>query len=62
MYYGGNIDIIKLSRTHNDSNMLSLGARFISFDEACECIKVWLDEGFEGGRHKNRIDKIDKLS
>lgn len=62
MYYGGNIDIVELSRTHNDCNILSLGARFISFDQACECIKVWLNKDFEGGRHKNRINKIDELS
>tara|TARA_B100000945_G_C19918666_1_gene384071 strand:- start:11 stop:451 length:441 start_codon:yes stop_codon:yes gene_type:complete len=62
MYYGGNIDIVELSRTHNNANILSLGARFISFDEACDCIKIWLSSDFEGGRHQNRIEKIDSLT
>lgn len=60
LYYGHNLEIVKLSRTHNDANILSLGARFISSDEAIEAIKLWLSTDFSGEeRHKRRIKKID---
>ncbi|PIR57668.1 MAG: ribose-5-phosphate isomerase [Parcubacteria group bacterium CG10_big_fil_rev_8_21_14_0_10_38_31] len=62
VFYGGPIDIIKLSREHNDANILSLGARFIFEDEAREVVKMWLETPFSGGeRHKRRIEKIDKI-
>lgn len=61
-YYGGNLEIVKLSREHNDANILSLGARFINEDEAKEAVKLWLETPFsEEERHKRRIDQIDKL-
>jgi ribose 5-phosphate isomerase B len=52
-------EIAKLSRTHNNSNVLVLPARFISTDKAVEMMKVWLDAKFEGGRHERRVEKID---
>jgi ribose 5-phosphate isomerase B len=59
VYYGGSLDIVKLSRTHNDSNILSLGARFLTQEEAIEAIKVWLETPFNNEeRHKRRIKKI----
>lgn len=58
VYYGGSLDIVKLSRQHNDANILSLGARFVKSDEAKEAIRIWLDTPFEGGRHERRIKKI----
>lgn len=59
-YYGGNLEIVKLSREHNDANILSLGARFISLDEAKEAVKLWLTTAFSGDeRHKRRIEQID---
>lgn len=61
VYYGGNLDIIKLSREHNNANVLSLGARFISEDEAKQAVDLWLATSFEGGRHERRIGKISKL-
>ena len=60
VYYDGPIDIIKLSRSHNNANILSLGARFISNEKAVEVVKMWLNEPFEGGRHQKRIDKLDE--
>ena len=62
LYYGGNSDIVKLSRTHNNSNILSLGARFLNKDEAIEAVKIWLDTGFGNeARHIRRINKIDGI-
>lgn len=58
-YYGGNKDIVKLSREHNDANVLSLGARFISQEEAKEAVQLWLDTAFSNEeRHVRRIAKF----
>ena len=51
-------EIAKLSRQHNNSNVLCMPARFISNDEALEMLNVWLDTEFEGGRHQRRLDKM----
>ena len=59
VYYGGPTEIIKLSRLHNDTNIISLGARFITSKKAMKILHIWLYEEFEGGRHKSRIDKLD---
>ncbi len=59
VYYGGNSDIVKLSREHNDANVLSLGARFVGPDEARAAVKLWLDTPFSGEeRHRRRILKM----
>jgi ribose 5-phosphate isomerase B len=42
VYYGGTPEIVALSREHNDANILSIGARFVSRDEAIEAVRVWL--------------------
>jgi ribose 5-phosphate isomerase B len=47
-----------LSRQHNDSNVLALGARFINAALAKRIVKVWLETKFEGGRHTRRLNKI----
>lgn len=47
------------NRSHNDANMLSLGQRTVSEEEALKIVKVWLETPFEGGRHLPRITKID---
>ena len=61
MYYGGNMEIIRLSRTHNNANILSLGARFLAKKEAIEAVKLWLETDFSNeARHIRRIKKIDK--
>lgn len=60
--YNYNEDIIKLSRQHNDANILSLGARFLSEDEAKKAVKLWLETEFsKEERHQRRIDKIGKI-
>jgi len=60
VFYNGPIDIVKLSREHNNANILSLGARFMSLKEIYNIIELWLDEPFEGGRHIRRIEKLDE--
>lgn len=61
VYYGGNLDIVKLSREHNDANILSLGARFVDLDEAKEAVLLWLETSFSGEeKHARRIAKLDK--
>lgn len=60
VYYGGDTKIVKLSREHNDSNILSLGARFLSEEEAIAAVKIWLATPFsKEERHERRILKID---
>jgi len=54
--------VAKMSRRHNDSNILCLGGRFIGLDLATEVVDVWLKEPFEGGRHQRRVELIDSLS
>ena len=55
-------NIIKLSRAHNDANVLSLGARFVTEEEAKEAVKLWLETPFTGAqRHVRRIEKIKEI-
>ncbi len=59
VYYGGKPEIVKLSREHNDANMLSIGARFVDEKEAKEIVKTWLLGQYSvHERHKRRIEKI----
>lgn len=61
VYYGGASEIIKLSREHNNANILSLGARFLSEEEAKNAVKLWLETKFIGEeRHVRRLGKMDK--
>jgi ribose 5-phosphate isomerase B len=60
VYYGGTYDIPRLSREHNDANILSLGARFVSTDDARAVVKLWLSTPFSGDeRHVRRITKLE---
>ena len=54
-----NSEISALARQHNDANILTLPARYITIEEAKKCVDVFLTEIFEGGRHADRIRKID---
>lgn len=49
----------RLSREHNDANVLALGGRTLDHDEALRILDVWLDAPFAGGRHARRVDEID---
>src|SRR2546430_10984400 len=53
-----NLESARLSRQHNDANVLSLGQRLITLEMAMEIVKVWLVTPFEGGRHEARIRQI----
>ena len=54
-----NEESARLSRQHNDANMLSLGQRMIPLDLALRIVEIWLSTAFEGGRHVARIRKIE---
>lgn len=61
VYYGGPEEIIKLSREHNDANILSIGARFVSENDILNAVKLWLETPFSREeRHARRIAKIDE--
>jgi len=49
----------RLGRQHNNANMLAIGARMVSEEEALKIVAVWLTTDFDGGRHARRIDQID---
>jgi ribose 5-phosphate isomerase B len=50
----------RLSRQHNDANVLSMGGRIVAFALADEILTVWLETSFDGGRHQRRIDQISE--
>jgi len=56
-----NPEIARLSRLHNDANVLCLPGRYMDPTLAIEIVKVWLATPFEGGRHQRRVDKISAL-
>lgn len=62
VYYGGDLNVIKATREHNNSTILSIGARFLSQKEAETAVKLWLETDFSGEeRHIRRINKIDAM-
>ncbi len=52
-------EIAELARMHNDANIISLPARFVNDDQALKILSIFLNTEFEGGRHQNRIQKIN---
>ncbi len=62
VYYGSELDIVRLSREHNDANILSLGARFVTIEKAEEAVALWLSTPFhEESRHVRRISQIEEV-
>ena len=62
IYYGGDVEIVKLSRTHNDANVLALGARFVDNDNINDVIATWLATPFAGEEKRvRRNQKIDQV-
>ncbi len=53
--------LARLSREHNDANVLAMGARVVAPAYAREIVRVWLDTSFEGGRHVPRLDQIAQI-
>ena len=63
VYAGGNLELVKLGREHNDANVLSIGARFVSFAEAKQAIDFFLSTHFSHEeRHADRIIQIDEVT
>src|SRR6202171_5287939 len=56
-----NEETARLSRQHNDSNMLSIGQRVIAEDIALKIVRVWLETAFEGGRHQSRVEQLNAM-
>ncbi len=54
-----NTESARLGRAHNDANVLALGERMLSEDEALAIVDVWMATAFEGGRHRRRVELID---
>lgn len=54
-----NNEICKLSREHNNANILSIPARYVSIEEAIEMVEIFINTPFEGGRHQTRVEKIN---
>lgn len=51
----------RMSRAHNDANVLAIGGRIVAFGLADEIVAVWLDTPFDGGRHQRRVDQIAEI-
>ena len=56
---GWNVESVRLGRAHNDSNILSLGERFVAEGDLLAMLDTWLTTPFEGGRHQRRVELID---
>ncbi len=56
-----NLESARLSRAHNDANVLCLGGRLLSEGDAQAIAKIWLETPFDGGRHGLRVDKIARI-
>ncbi len=62
VYYGAPYEIITLMREHNDTNVLALGAKFLTPEQAEKMVDLWIDTQFSGDeRHQRRIEKISKI-
>jgi ribose 5-phosphate isomerase B len=63
VYAGGPLDVIKVSREHNDTNVLSIGARFVALNEARQAVDLFLSTAFSHDeRHAERVIQIDEVS
>ncbi len=56
-----NSTMARLARMHNDANVLALGARLIGLEIAIDCVEVFLETAFEGGRHEGRVKKLSVI-
>ena len=51
----------RMSKEHNNANVIVMGGRVLNPQEACAMVKTWLEAAFEGGRHQGRLDKISQI-
>jgi ribose 5-phosphate isomerase B len=56
-----NEETAKLSRQHNDANVLSIGERVVPEELALQIVRVWLETSFEGGRHQRRVAMLNAM-
>jgi ribose 5-phosphate isomerase B len=56
-----NAETVRLTRAHNDANVLAVGALFTESDQACSMVDLFLSTAFDGGRHLRRVDKISEI-
>jgi ribose 5-phosphate isomerase B len=62
VYHGKNLEIVRLSREHNDANILSIAAGFVDEEEAKEAVKIWIATKFSGDpRHIRRNEMLDNI-
>lgn len=62
VWYGGDLEVLRKTREHNDANILSIGARYVTSDAACDAVETWLNTPFSGDeRHERRIAEIDAI-
>lgn len=63
VYYGNNPSMVTVSRDHNDSNVMTIGTRFVTLPDAKEAVRLWLETPFSNGeRHIRRLAKVEKLT
>ena len=63
VYYGGDEEIVKLSREHNDANVLSIGARFVNKDKLLKVVPIWLQtEQLFDSKYARRIEKVKSIT
>ncbi len=55
-------EMVRLSRQHNDANVLTVGARLVPFEQVWRMVEVFLTTPFEGGRHARRVEKIHRMT
>ena len=55
------VEMARLTKQHNNANVLALGGRITSAELAMEIVDAWLDAEFEGGRHQRRVDMLDNM-
>ena len=51
----------QMSKEHNNANIIVMGGRILTSEQACKMVKIWLETDYEGGRHQRRLDKISSL-
>src|SRR3954466_11037628 len=56
-----NEETARLSRQHNDANVLSLGERVVAAETALKIVRIWLETPFEGGRHQKRVEQLNAM-